>query len=282
MTRIAVWGATGFIGGALCAAAEARGWTVQRLPRDGAGAAGLAGVDIAYHCAGKVTPTDSAGYVAMTERFARACAAAGVRRLIYLSTLAVYGLKFSGTIDKDAPLAGQGAYAESRIAAERALQRTLAGGDSRLCIVRVPAILGRGMPGTVIRRFARAVGWGVFLHPGPADATLACLGVRRLAEFLLRLGELDSPPPVVQFCDQLRWADIARRAGELRGRRVLRIPLPALGGKLALLASTANYADDAERLFGPDAALPRTAEDLDAALRPGAHSSSPPRATSRG
>lgn len=268
MTRAAVWGASGFIGSALCAAAEAKGWAVRRLPRSGADAAALAGIHIAYHCAGKAAEIDPGGYVDAAVRFARACTSAGVKRLVYLGTVAVYGAKLSGQIDTGSPLAGEGDYAESRIRAERALQTALAGSPTRLSIVRVPTILGRGMSGTVIARFARAVGWGLFLHPGSADATLACLGVRRLAEILVRIGELPSPPPVAQFSDHLRWTDIAYRVGELRGRRILRVPLPALGGKLAVLASTARYRDDANALFGQEAGIPATAKDLDAALRP--------------
>ena len=266
--RTAVWGASGFIGGALSAAAETKGWTVQRLPRGGADAAALGGVDIAYHCAGKATETDPKAYFEAAERFARACADAKVRRLVYLGTVSVYGVRFSGDIGADAPLAGRGSYAESRIQAERVQQRALAGTPTQLTIVRVPAILGRGMPGTVIARFARAVGWGVFLHPGPADATLACLGVRRLAEILVRIGELPSPPSIAQFSDHLRWTDIASRVGQMRGRRILRVPFPALGGKLAVLGSTARYRDDVDALFGQEAELPATAEDLDAALKP--------------
>jgi nucleoside-diphosphate-sugar epimerase len=241
---------------------------VQHLPRSGANTAALAGIDLAYHCAGKAVETDPGGYVEAAERFAHACAAARVKRLIYLGTVAVYGSKFSGAIDTGAPLAGTGAYAESRIRAERALQATLAQSTTRLSIVRVPTILGHGMPGTVVARFARAIDWGVFLHPGPADATLACLGVRRLAEILVRIGELRSPPPIAQFSDHLRWTDIAGRVGKLRGRRILRVPLPALGGKLAVLGSTARYRDDVVELFGQEAGLPATAEDLDAALKP--------------
>jgi nucleoside-diphosphate-sugar epimerase len=268
MTRAAVWGASGFIGGALCAAAEAKGWSVHRLPRDGADAAALAGVDVAYHCAGKAEETDPRAYVEAAERFARACAAAGVKRLVYLGTVAVYGLKTAGDIGTDAPLEGTGAYAESRISAERALQSALAGGATRLCVVRVPTILGCGMRGTVLARFSRAVGWGLFVHPGPAEATLACLGVRRLAQILVRLGDMPSPPALAQFSDHLRWTAIAERAGAARGRRILRLRIPALGGKLAVLASTAVYRDDTLSLFGETTGLPATAEDLEAALRP--------------
>ena len=268
MTRAGIWGASGFIGGALCAAAEARGWAVRKLPRGGADTTALAGIDIAYHCAGKAMETDPEGYVRAAERFARACAEAKVKRLVYLGTVAVYGVRFSGAIGTDAPLAGVGAYAQSRIQAEHALQSALAAGPTRLCILRVPAIIGRGMRGTVITRFARAVGWGLFVHPGPAEATLACLGVRRLAEILVRTGELPSPPRIAQFADHLRWTAIAARVGAQRGQRIARLRIPALGGKLRLLASTARYADDSASLFGPDAGLPATAQDLDAALRP--------------
>ena len=268
MTRAAVWGASGFIGGALCTAAEARGWAVQRLPRAGAHAAALAGAEVAYHCAGKADETDPGAYLEATERFARACAAAGVLRLVYLGTVAVYGFKTAGEVGTDTPLEGKGAYAESRIRAERVLPSALAGGPTRLCIVRVPTIVGHGMSGTVIKRFARAVGWGLFVHPGPADATLACLGVRRLAEILAKLGEMPSPPLVSQFSDHLRWAEIAERVGAQRGRHIPRLRIPALGGKLAVLASTARYRDDTLALFGPEAGFPATAEDLDATLRP--------------
>ena len=58
---------------------------------------------------------------------------------------------------------------------------------------------------------------------------------------------------------------LAQRVGELRGRRILRVRLPALGGKFALLASTAHYRDESSA-FGDASSLPATSEDLDAAL----------------
>lgn len=267
MIQAAVWGAAGFIGSELCATADARGWSVHRLPRSGATSVTLADIDVAYHCAGRATETDPSGYVEAARNFARACSDAGVGRLVYLGTVAVYGAQRAGEFDPDSPLAGTGPYAESRIQAEHAMQAALAGSKTRLHVVRVPTVVGHGMTGTVIARFARAVGWGVFLHPGPAHATLACLGVRRMAQILVRIGELPSSPDVAQFADHLRWIDIARRVGELRGRRIVRIPLPALGGKFAAFAATTHYRDDVIALFGKDAGLPTTSEDLDTALK---------------
>jgi nucleoside-diphosphate-sugar epimerase len=257
----AVWGASGFIGGALCAAAEARGWSVRRLPRT-PDAASLAGIELAYHCAGKAADAGKPGYAEAAERFARLCAEAGVRRLVYLGTVAVYGPRRHGAISADTPPQPADDYARSRLEAEGRLARALAGSATELVIARVPTVIGAGMPGAVLSRFASAVRWGVFVHPGPAEAAFACVGVRRLAQILLRLGEAAPPAPVVQFADQLPWADIARRAGAR-----WRLRIPALGGKLKVLSSTVRYADDTARLFGADAPPPATLADLDAALR---------------
>jgi nucleoside-diphosphate-sugar epimerase len=280
VTRAAVWGAGGFAGARLAEAAAAQGWSVRRLQRgagdealaldSGASEAGMAaaleGAEIAFHCAGRIAETDPAGHAGAAGRFARACASAGVRRLVYLSTVAVYGPRRSGEIGTDAPLVATDTYAASRIEAEVAIAAALAGEATAWSIVRVPMLVGPGMPGSALLRFFAVLRTGVFPHPGPEDATLPCLGVRRLAAILLRLpGEGNA---TLQFADNLRWTGIARRFGELRRRRILRVPLPALPGRLGVLASTARYADDCARLHAGSAGLPSTWEDIDALLRP--------------
>ncbi len=263
MTRIAVWGANGFAGARLTRAAEEQGWTVRRLGRaeldfnasEQKMAAALSGIEIAFHCAGKVAEPDAAGYAAAAARFARACAAARVRRLVYLGTVAVYGPRHSGFVGTDTPLLGSGAYAESRIEAELAIQAALSGTRTAWSIVRVPMLVGRGMPGTVLERFFRVLRLGLFPHPGPEEATLPCLGMDRLAAILLRLP--DQGNATWQFADNLRWTEIAQRRG-----RVIRIRLPSLPGRFAVFSSTARYADDA------GAGLPSTWRDIDELLKP--------------
>lgn len=274
MTRAAVWGSSGFAGARLCQAAEAQGWTVRRLARaeldfqasETQMAAALEGIEVAYHCAGKIAEPDSTGYSGAAGRFARACVAAGVRRLVYLSTLAVYGPRRSGGIGTDAPLIGADAYAASRIEAEVGIAAALSGSATSWSIVRVPMLVGRGMRGTALDRFFGALRLGLFPHPGPEEATLACLGVQRLAGILLRLP--DEGNATLQFADHLRWSELAQRYGELRGRRILRIPLPGLPGTFAAFSSTARYTDDTARLFGEKADLPSTWTDVEALIRP--------------
>ncbi len=274
MTRIAVWGASGFAGARLCDAAPAHDLEVRRLTRaeldfesgEARMREALAGVEVAYHCAGKLDETDPGSYAAATARFARACAAAGVRRLVYLSTLAVYGPRRAGEIRTDTPLTGADAYAASRIEAEVAVHAALTGTATLASIVRVPMLVGEGMPGTALRRFFGALRLGVFPHPGPEDATLPCLGIRRLAALLLRLPRDGNA--TLQFSDNLRWTELADRYGELKGRRIARIRLPALPGPLAAFSSTARYADDSSRVVGGGEGLPSTWPDIEALIRP--------------
>jgi hypothetical protein len=111
------------------------------------------------------------------------------------------------------------------------------------------------MPGTVLERFFKVLRLGVFPHPGPGEATIACLGVQRLAAILLRLP--DAGNATWQFSDHLRWVELAQRRG-----RVIRIRLPNLPGRFAVFSSTARYADDS------GAGLPSTWQDVDELLRP--------------
>ena len=215
---------------------------------------------------------NAAGYAEAAERFARLCARAGVRRLVYLSTVAVYGPRRRGTIGVQTLPQPADDYARSRLDAERRIAGSLAGSSVALVTVRVPTVVGAGMSGTVLARFSRAVRWGVFLHPGPADAAFACIGVQRLAQLLLRLGEAPAAPALLQFSDHVPWPEIARLAGAR-----WRLRLPTLGGRLEAFASTARYADDSADdggrfPGGAGAPLPTTREDLVLALQ-----ASPPR-----
>jgi len=274
VTRMAVWGANGFAGGRLCEAASTRALELRPLTRAALDFTAseermreaLGGMEVAFHCAGKLQEPDPSGYAAATARFARACAGAGLRRLVYLSTLAVYGPRRSGEIGTDTPLIGTDAYAAIRIEAEVAIHAALAGTGTMATIVRVPMLVGQGMPGTALARFFRVLSSGVFPHPGPEDAALPCLGIHRLAALLLRLP--DEGNATLQFSDHLRWTELAARYGAMRGRRIARIRVPNLPGSFAALSCTARYVDDAARITGGGGDLPSTWTDIDALIRP--------------
>lgn len=148
--RVFVTGATGFVGGHVVEALLARGYTVRALVRrcvavpwlfgaeqvegDLADAESIRsaarGSDFVVHCAavsGRGIEADAWNTVNVrgTERVIEACCAAGVRRLVHLSTIVVHEPRPGVLLDEAAPFAanpGGPGYVASKIAAERLVQ----------------------------------------------------------------------------------------------------------------------------------------------------------------
>jgi UDP-glucose-4-epimerase GalE len=72
-----------------------------------------------------------------TQAVATAAQAAGVERVVYSSTAAVYGEPDVVPIDEDAPLRPSNPYGESKLAGERALEETAARIGGRLAVARL-------------------------------------------------------------------------------------------------------------------------------------------------
>src|SRR5260221_12515413 len=126
IAKALVTGATGFVGGNLVLALRQRGVQVRALVRspktelrdveiaagdltrdDSAVEWGPLGCDCVFHCAGVIgdrvdLAPGRAVNVEGTRRIARAARAAGVRRFVHVSSVAVYGFS-GGTFDESAP-----------------------------------------------------------------------------------------------------------------------------------------------------------------------------------
>lgn len=161
MSRVALTGATGLLGGATRARLEAAGHGVVVVGRragadvraDLADPASVAAIDLSgcralVHCAGitdEDTRTDLArAYAQSTSAWSALldrARAGGVDTVAYVSTSHVYGPPV-GAIDEASPLAPVTDYAVAHAAAELVLRRHAATGGLRALIARPNAVFG--------------------------------------------------------------------------------------------------------------------------------------------
>ncbi|MDN5871947.1 MAG: NAD(P)-dependent oxidoreductase [Nitrococcus sp.] len=242
---VALTGATGFIGGALCRPLIRAGWQVRALVRrssgailpaqiecipgdlDNAAALGrlVAEADAVIHCAGVVRGRCAAHFervnVGGCKRLLQASRAASPRaRFLFMSSLAAREPTLSW-------------YAASKRHAEEAVQReqTLAA-----TVFRPTAIYGPG--DRELRPLLRLLRYGLLPIAGSPEARLTLLHVHDLVAAVLRW--LDVSPPLAGTFELhdgrtggYTWQSIAAIAGRAYGRPVRALPMPQAGLSLA-------------------------------------------------
>jgi len=205
-----VTGASGFLGRAVVSQAKARGWNVRatsrrrgELPADvdfhsasiidpKALERTVRGADAVIHCAGLAHVTDRGSTAEAlfyrvnrtgTENVVRAAVEAGVRRIVIVSSVAVYG--HSATVcDEDSPCRPNSAYGQSKFEGERRAAEIAHRSGVLLTILRPATLYGEGAPGNVAR-LIRAIDRRRFIWLGRGenrktlvhveDAARACL-----------------------------------------------------------------------------------------------------------
>lgn len=215
MTSILITGANGFVGQALCVEALRRGLRVKGATRTaGELPAGvesavigpidgetdwtdaLHGVDAVIHLAARVhvmkdTAADPlAEFLKVnlhgTGQLARQAARAGVKRLVYVSSIKVNGEHAPETrpfVETDKP-APQDAYGISKWQAEQALHRIAQETGLEIVIVRPPLVYGPGVKGNFIR-LLEAVDKGVPLPLAGANKPRSMIYVGNLTDALI-------------------------------------------------------------------------------------------------
>jgi nucleoside-diphosphate-sugar epimerase len=220
---VLVTGAAGFVGGHVTDLLQSLGERPRALvhPDDGserleeagvevyrgdvADATALApavrGVDRILHCAARMGPWGpSADYdrtnVRALETLVRTAVAAGVKRIVHVSSITVHGNDLRGAGDESAPLREEpNPYSRSKVAGERLLSRL---------------ITEEGAPVTVVRP-----GW-VY---GPRDhASFARLARRIEQHKMMMVGSGENHVPLIYVRDVARGVVLASEADEAEGR----------------------------------------------------------------
>lgn len=277
---ILVTGASGFVGRALLPRLASEGYRVRaavRRPDSGlpAGAApvaigdltdepdwrrALAGVDAVVHLAARAhvlaerSPDAFALYHAAntipTLRLAEAAAAAGLRRLVFISSVRVHGSRTVGApFDEASPLAAEDPYGRSKADAERGLAEIARASGLEVVVLRPPLVYGPGARGN-FARLARLVARGVALPLGAVRNRRSLVYVGNLADAIVR--SVAHPAAagrtfMVSDGEDLSTAELVRRIARALGRPPRLVPVPP--ALLRAAGALAGRREDVARLL---------------------------------
>ena len=278
MKRVLVTGATGFVGRALCPALVAAGYDVVAANRGTTvmpGArnlrvgsiddttdwtAALDGVDTVIHLAGRVhimrdsehTPIDAFRRINVlgTGRLAVAAVAAGVRRLIFLSSIKVNGEYTTDHpfTEDDAP-APVDAYGISKWEAEQQLAAISAGGAIETTVLRSPLIYGSGVKGNLYR-LLQLCDRGLALPLGGIDNKRSLISLNNLVSALMlsvERAEAANRTYLVSDGDDISTSALIQHISDALGHRARLLPAPQSIFRMA--ATLGGQAEMVDRLF---------------------------------
>lgn len=255
--KIAVTGANGFVGQALLTALTGQGRAVRPVVRTSAtgGAvavgdigpatdwsAALDGVDIVVHTAARVHVMNEGATDPLTAfrevnvdgtlNLAQQAAEAGVRRLVFISSIKVNGEQtVPGTpfLVSDPP-APEDAYGLSKWEAEQALWQMVARTGLELVVVRPPLVYGPGVKGNFLAML-RWLDKGVPLPLGLIHNQRSLVALDNLVDLLMTC--IDHPAAANQTFlvadgDDLSTTELLRRTAMALGRPARLLPVPQI------------------------------------------------------
>ncbi|MBA2880020.1 nucleoside-diphosphate-sugar epimerase [Desulfosalsimonas propionicica] len=275
--KLFITGATGFIGRRLCEVIPEKGFAVRpalrrALDTDGIvvgdlgpatdWSAGLNGVDAVVHLAARVhVMVDKAGdplaefrrvNVAGTLNLARQAAGAGVKRLVFLSSVKVNGeaTEFGRPFTvQDAP-APQDPYAISKFEAEQGLRQVEKETGLEVVIIRPPLVYGPGVKANFLR-LMQAVQKGLPLPLGLVRNRRSMVALDNLVDLIgvcLEHPAAGGQTFLVSDGEDLSTPELIRRLAQAMGKKARLLPVPP--ALLRLGGSVIGKRAEVERLIG--------------------------------
>lgn len=261
---IGVTGSNGFVGKALCEVLEKNSISVTRFVRktgrDASGSqavgeigpttdwgAHLTGLRCVVHCAAHVHQMGAVGDASLSEyrrvnaagtvRLAESAAAAGVQRLIFISSVKVMG---ESTVDQHAfdftaAPAPLDAYGASKWAAEQGLWRVAAQTGLEIVVIRPPLIYGPGV-GANFRQLMRWVAKGWPLPLAGIDNRRSLVSLANLVDLIaLCIDHPKAPGHTFMVSDghDLSTPELIRHIAKAMSRPPRLFPAPASWLRLA-------------------------------------------------
>ncbi|MDD3082224.1 MAG: NAD-dependent epimerase/dehydratase family protein [Desulfobacterales bacterium] len=228
----------------------------------------MQGVDAVIHMAARLhianpLPGLCSSYerinVGGTSNVVEAARQAGVGRLVFLSTISVYGASAGSVLTEDSTPLPDSLYAQTKLDAERMiLAATCSNGTPLGTVLRLGAVYGAGIKGNY-RRLLLALAKGRFVSIGPGTNRRTLVYDRDVARaILLALRHTDAAGGVFNVTDGQfhSMKAIIETLCNALGRRPPRLTLPA-----GPVRGLAGFLEDAAQVLGLHSPIMRSTID---------------------
>lgn len=237
-------------------------WPVGHINSSTDWLAALTGVDCVIHCAARAHIMNEAGADPLavyrevntdgTRRLAEQSAVAGVKRLVFVSSIGVDGIHTNlrgpfSLSDRPSPVED---FAISKWEAEQALWDVSARTGLEVVVVRPPLVYGPGVKGN-LARLLKLVRSGVPLPLGAVQNQRSLIGLDNLVDLLIRC--VDHPEAagqtfLVSDGEDLSTPDLLRHMAAAMSRSARLFPVPV--SQLHLAGSALGKRAEIDRLVG--------------------------------
>jgi nucleoside-diphosphate-sugar epimerase len=245
-------------------------WSEESLTR------ALEGVTAVVHSASVVhhpgaTEAEHAKFnVEGTRALLRACKAAGVERLVFISTIKVYGEEpRAEVIDESTPTVGDSPYARTKIEAERLILEAAKEGGLSTAVLRLCPVFGRGDKSNV-QTMIRAIARRRFVLPGGGRNRKSIVHISTVTEVArAAVGSDEGGIFVVADTEAPTMRELVdTMARVLRAPRPPSVPEPLVRGALATLEAVFSLSgkkppftrEQLRKLLEPTVCSPRRAQ----------------------
>jgi nucleoside-diphosphate-sugar epimerase len=149
--------------------------------------------DIVIHCAGLAHQNESLKHFLVnvngTKNLLGALEANLPSQFVFISTIAVYGVKTGNLLNEDTPILASDSYGMSKIQAEAEVVQWCAYNNVKLTILRLPLVVGKNAPGN-LKDMIRAIKSNYYFNISGGIARKSMVLAEDVAKYILKAAEV--------------------------------------------------------------------------------------------
>ncbi len=184
--------------------------------------------NILFVCGGRIDDFSN-NYQFELISLAKATTKSKIFRVIFISTVAVYGEAISGILRSSNEIVSTNLcpkpllpYSVLRFKCEDLLFNFFNYSSVEFAVVRIPMVISKDMNVSIFKSLHHVLKFGFFPYFGTITSSLPCIRIQVLVDKLILLSSLGTlDKPIYQFSEKLTWIKIFQSYGRMSNKHVV-------------------------------------------------------------